>query len=143
MKKTSLPYIVAALGLILVAVGLYLAKEIPNPQGIMKTLPYVLIGVGCGAFGSGTGTAISKRALQNSPELQKKDEINRKDERNIAIANRAKAKAYDVMVFVFGALLLCFALMGVGLPAVLLLIFAYLFVIGSALYFSFKYEKEM
>lgn len=33
-------------------------------------------------------------------------DIVRKDERNIAISNRAKAKAYDLMTYTFGALLL-------------------------------------
>ena len=34
---------------------------------------------------------------------------------NIAISNRAKAKAFDALKFVFGALMVSFALMGIGL----------------------------
>ena len=56
---------------------------------------------------------------------------------------RAKAKAYDMMTFVLGALMLSFALMGVELTAVLLLVFAYLFVHSYAVYYRFKYDKEM
>ncbi|MFK7697603.1 hypothetical protein ACI5FR_32875, partial [Paenibacillus sp. HJGM_3] len=59
------------------------------------------------------------------------------------IANRGKAKAYDMMVFVFGALILALALMGVDLTVVLLLVFAYLFTIGYGTYYRFKYYKEM
>ncbi|HQE70757.1 MAG TPA: hypothetical protein PK071_06530, partial [Atopobiaceae bacterium] len=55
---------------------------------------------------------------------------------------RAKGKAFDMMTFVFGALMLSFALMGVDMIAVLLLVFSYLFVHGSALYYRFKFERK-
>ena len=58
----------------------------------------------------------------------------------MTIANRAKGKAYDMMTFVYGALMVSFALMGVDMIAVLLLVFAYLLVHGFALYYRFRYE---
>ncbi|HYF75143.1 MAG TPA: hypothetical protein VD757_01040, partial [Candidatus Nitrosocosmicus sp.] len=75
--------------------------------------------------------------------IEKQLEIDRHDERNIAIGNRAKAKAYDMMIYVFGALLLAFALMDVDMTALLLLVFAYLFVVGYGIYYRIKYDKEM
>jgi len=143
MKKNSFDGAVALIGLILLAIGLYLVKTLTEPQGIMKALPFACVGIGCGAFGSGFGNVISKRAIKNSPELQKQMEIDKKDERNMAIANRAKAKAYDIMVFVFGALMISFALMGVEVVAVLLLVFSYLVVVGFGVYYRIKFEKEM
>ena len=47
------------------------------------------------------------------------------------------------MTFVFGALMVSFALMGVDLAAVLLLVAAYLFVEGSAVWYRVRFEKEM
>lgn len=47
------------------------------------------------------------------------------------------------MVFVFSALLLVFALMGVEMTALLLLVAAYLLVQGYAVYCRVKLEKEM
>lgn len=47
------------------------------------------------------------------------------------------------MTYVFGALMLSFALMAVDMIAVLLLVFAYLFVQGAAIYYHSKLEKEM
>ena len=70
-------------------------------------------------------------------------EIDKNDERNIAIANQAKAKAYDIMLYVFGALMVAFALMSVDMVAVLLLVAAYLFVVGFFIYYLNKYHKEM
>ena len=129
MNRSVLNYVVTAAGLLLLGVGLYLIKGVSISQEIIA-LPYICIGVGCGAFGHGMGNIMSKRALKNHPDIQRQIEIEKKDERNIAIGSRAKAKAFDIMVFVFGALMVSFAMMGVELVAVLLLVFAYLLVIG-------------
>ncbi len=140
-KKTG--YVIVMIGILLLGSGLYFVKTISNPQGIMLTLPYVCIGIGSGLFGHGMGSILSRRAMQNNPQMRKQMEIEQNDERNIAIANRAKGKAFDMMTFVFGALMISFALMGADLAAVLLLVSAYLFVHGYALYCRCRYEKEM
>ena len=136
-------YIITVIGILMFCTGLILVKTITDPQGFMKALPYIFIGLGCGIFGHGMGNIISRKALKNSPEIQKQLEIDKKDERNVAIRNSAKAKAYDIMIFVFGALMLSYALMGIDTIAVLLLVFAYLFVVTYGLYYRFKYDKEM
>ena len=143
MKKRQYNYVYVFIGLMLLGVGLYLSKSVADPQGIMRALPYVMIGLGCGIFGQGMGDLIQKRALKNSPEILKQQEIEQKDERNVEISTRAKSKAYDMMIFVFGALMVAFALMGVDFVAVLLLVFAYLFVVGYGIYARCKLEKEM
>ena len=143
MKKRQYNYIYVFIGLVLLGVGLYLTKSVANPQGVMRALPYVMIGLGCGIFGQGMGDLIQKRALKNNPEILKQQEIEQKDERNVEISTRAKSKAYDMMVFVFGALMVAFALMGVDFVAVLLLVFAYLFVVGYGVYARCKLEKEI
>ena len=143
MKSKITNHATIIIGLLLLAVGLYLIKTSNDPQGIMRTLPYVCIGIGCGLFGHGMGNVISERAINSYPELKRQLDIEKNDERNVAIANRAKGKAFDMMTFVFGALLLSFALMGIDMVAVLLLVFAYLLVHGFALYLQFKFDKDM
>jgi hypothetical protein len=143
MKKNTMDYIITAIGILLLGSGLYLVKTIPDPQGIMKALPYICVGLGCGIFGHGMGNVLSRKALKNSPEIQKQLEIDKNDERNIAIGNSAKAKAYDMMIFVFGALMLSYALMVTDIMVVLLLVFSYLFIVIYGLYYRFKYNKEM
>lgn len=142
-SKNIVDYISTTIGVILLVAGLFLVKTLVNPQGILRALPYVFVGLGCGAFGHGMGNIISRKALKNSPDVQKQIEIDRNDERNITIANRAKAKAYDMMTFVFAALILAFALIGIDMVAVLLLVFAYLFVEFYGAYYRCKYDKEM
>ena len=143
MKSKITKHATIIIGLLLLAVSLYLIKTRNDPQGIRRTLPYVCIGIGCGLFGHGMGNVISERAINSYPELKRQLDIEKNDERNVAIANRAKGKAFDMMTFVFGALMLSFALMGIDMVAVLLLVFAYLLVHGFALYYRFKFDKEM
>ncbi len=139
MKPKKTDYVLIALGVLLFAGGLILAKVYKGAAA----LPYLCIGVGCGMFGHGMGEVLSVRARRADPEGFRQMDIEKKDERNIALAARAKGKAFDLMTFVFGALLVAFALIGVKIEPLLLLVFAYLFVHGSAVYYRAKLEKEM
>ncbi len=143
MFKKNSGYLSLGLGIILLAVGLVLLKTLSNPQGILLGLPYVCIGFGCGAFGHGLGEIINRRVLKNEPQLQKQLDIEKNDERNIAISNYAKARAFDSMLYIFGALMVAFALMNVDIWAVLLLAVAYLFIVGLFIFYLNKYHKEM
>lgn len=143
MKRTKVEYIIVIGSVLLLILGLYWTKTLTNPQGFMKALPYICIGVGCGFFGHSMGNIISRKALKQDPILQKQIEIDKNDERNITIANQAKAKAYDMMTFVFAALMLSFALMEVDMVILLLFVFAYLFVEIYAVYCRCKYDKIM
>ena len=143
MKKNITNYFTVAFGLLLLCIGLYLSKTILAPQGFMRAFPYVCIGLGCGIFGHGLGDIISRRSLKNHPEIDKQIKIDKLDERNVSIANQAKAKAYDMMIFLFGALILAFALMGIDMIALLLLVFSYLFIVGYGIYYRYKFDKTM
>lgn len=133
----------AVLGFVMLVAGIVLAISLPDTQGIMRTLRYILIGVGSGIFGGSSGHAISSHRLQKDPNLAKQKEVSIKDERNIAISNKAKAKAYDLMMMVYSALILVFALMQVDMYVVLTLVAAYLLVIFSMVFYFNKYNKEM
>lgn len=143
MKKYWVDYSLTIIGILLLGSGLFLIKSISDPQGIMKALPYICVGLGCGIFGHGMGNILGERAMKNNPEIKKQLEIEQNDERNIAIGNAAKAKAYEMMIYVFGALIMSFGLMAVDMVVLLLLVFAYLFVVFYGIYYRFKYDKEM
>lgn len=92
MKTKITEYAVTIIGLLLLAAGLCLLKMNGDPQGIMLALPCVCIGIGCGLFGKGMGNIISERAIRSNPEIQKELEIEKNDERNIAIARGIKGQ---------------------------------------------------
>lgn len=141
--NTSVKYITFIVGLLMLAAGLYFVKTLENPEGIMKTLPYLGIGLGCGLFGHGLGEIVSDRAIASSPDLKRKMDIDQKDERNLTLSYMSKSKAFDIMTYVLGALMLSFALMQVDLTVILLLVFAYLFIHGVAIYQRIKLDKVM
>lgn len=130
-----------------IALGLGLAAMLAGGlllrADLMAPLPYVLLGLGCGALGHGAGELLAGRAVKNCPEAVRELEIAQKDERNILLAERSKAQAFDLMLYVFGALMLAFALMQVELQAILLLVGAYLVVISGWIVFRVRLEKQM
>ena len=143
MNKAARDYAITVIGILLLGAGLYFVKNISDPQGFIKILPYICIGSGCVIFGHGVGNVVSRKAIHTDPDIEKQVEIEKNDERNIAISNKAKAKAYDLMTYVFFALMIAFALMGIEMAALVILVFVYVFVQGYAIYYRSKFDKEM
>ncbi len=139
MKKYC-SVLLTVIGILCIAAGCLLLGRF---VGAAKVLPYVLLGAGCGLFGHGLGNVARRLSLKNHPEIARQQEIEASDERNQAIANMAKARAFDWMSYTFGALLVVFAVMEVDLAALLLLVAVYLFVHGYAIYQSAKLRREM
>lgn len=131
------------LGICLLVLGAILAKMDINLPVIIETLPYILVGIGAGIFGQNLGSVLMIRSFKKDPMLEKKYEIDLKDERNNSIRDRAKAKSYDLMVKVFGVLLLVLALINKDLTIVLLVVFAYVIVVYSNVYYLTRLNKEM
>lgn len=146
MRRKAFTAIGLILGVLLIAAGLImfrLYRAADSGQVVMLAVPGVCLGIGSGLFGRSLSELISCHEMKKDPELRKRVEIEENDERNIAVTRRAKARAYDLMLGVFGALMLCFALMGVPVAAVLLLVGAYLLVTGMCVYWQIKYNEEM
>lgn len=141
--KNAKNYGIVIIGILLLLSGLCLLIIVKQPQGLMTTLPYICLGAGSGALGYGISNIITNKLMQKKPCMKKQMEIDENDERNILLATRAKAKAYDLMTLVFGVLMLLFTLMTVDVIPVLLFVSAYLFVQGYQIYYHYKYNKEM
>ena len=102
-------------GLVLWLSGFWLVRRSGISWETLRVLPYLMIGIGCGLFGYGVGEMVNRRA---------------------------KAKAYDLMTYMMAALLLTFALMGVAMEVVVVLVLAYLAIEFYALYWRQRLEKE-
>lgn len=142
MKKCTM-FLLIGCGLALLLAGLCLIKLTQAASQVQMVVPYCMVGIGCGAFGHGMGEWIGRQAMKNSPDIQREIAIAQKDERNIEISNRAKSKAYDAMVYIFGVLLPTTALLQSDIRVTLLLVLAYLMVIGISIFYRIKYDKEM
>ena len=143
MKKINSSYIPTILGLLVLTMGLCMIKIIDVSESIMNTMSYIFIGLGCTIFGHGIGKICTIRAEKAAPQMAKRNLINKNDERNVAVSNKAKAKAYDIMVYIFAALQIAFGVMGVDLSAIIMLNVAYFSVIGFEIYYFRKLNKEM
>lgn len=141
--KRSTQIALTLLGAGMVGTGIWLIKAVPDLQGVMRALPFLLAGFGSGIFGHGMGEWIARKAAQADPSLARQIEIEQKDERNIMIGNMAKAKAFDMMTYVFGMVMVSFAIMNESLLMVLALLICYLLVQGYAIYCRFRLEKEL
>lgn len=137
------PILLTVLGLIMITAGFILIKTVEEIEGLLELLAYLLVAFGCGIFGHSFGSIIEHKAIKKYPELRKNLEIEAKDERNVSISNKSKAKAYDVMIFTFGGIFFCLALMNVEIKLILMLCVSYLFVVFTAVYYRIKYEKSM
>ncbi len=142
-KESTGHVIMIVVGAILFGTGVVLAILFTEPQGIMKALPFICIGVGLGVLGGGIGGAVGSRLLLKNPSLAKQKEIETKDERNITIANKAKAKAFSYTLILFSALVIFLALVQVEAYIIFVVVGAYLSVILVFICFLTKYHKEM
>lgn len=140
MKNKTKSTVLTLIGLLVLAAGLVTVKMYELGT---QTAPYLCIGLGCGVFGQGLGELLTRRSEKGHPELARQREIEENDERNIALRDKAQAKAYRIMLPVFGALFFAFGLMQVELRVILLLVAAYLYICGCSVYYSVKYRKEM
>ena len=140
MKNKTKSTVLTVIGLLVLAAGLVTVKMYELGT---QTAPYLCIGLGCGVFGQGLGELLTRRSEKGHPELARQREIEENDERNIALRDKAQAKAYRIMLPVFGALFFAFGLMQVELRVILLLVAAYLYICACSVYYSVKYRKEM
>lgn len=143
MKAKKQDYLSTAVGILIFITGIVLLKAVPDPAGMMKALPYLCIGVGCGMLGRGISLIVSQNIMEKHPEIAKQKKIEEQDERNVLLSTTAAAKAYKMATYVFDVLLLSYALMGVDLVPILMLVAGYLFVVGYGIYCRCKLEGKL
>ena len=133
----------ALLGLALVVLGIIGHRHGANTEKAVDAMYYLLIGIGCGVFGHFTGNIIRYFSTKDNEALRRQIEIEKNDERNIAIAEKAKSKAYDLMIYLFAAMLIMCSLMGVDKLQLIIVVAIYLSIQIYALYWRSKFERTM
>ena len=63
--------------------GILMDKNSETSNQVLATIPYLLIGLGCGIFGHFMGNIMKYFSTRNNEELERQIEIEKKDERNI------------------------------------------------------------
>ncbi|MEB3073039.1 hypothetical protein [Parvimonas sp. C2] len=115
---------ITVLGVLLIIFGGYSVKHFELTE-TLEIISYLAIGLGSGLFGSGVGSLIKEFSTLKNPEVAKSIRIEENDERNIAIAQEAKSRAFTLMNFLYGGVFLTFILMKVELKYLLVMISLY------------------
>jgi hypothetical protein len=125
------------LGIVLVAVGLFLPGSMP------KTISGICLGIGSGLAGMSVANLIMASYYKKHPALQKQAVIDAHDERTLAITNKAKARAFDITMRVLIAVAFLYILADAPLWMTLLIVAVYVSGAGIEFYHMAKYNNEM
>ena len=129
--------------LLIAGVALVMIGGLGLRGNALKSVSGVCIGVGAGVFGMSAAQLIMLRVAKKDPAIERKIRIDEKDERNMAIRDRAKAKAFDAMGAILGITMLIYALINAELTVMLLIVGAYILIYAVQIYYLSKYAKQM
>ena len=135
MQKKSMFYIS---GIIISVIMIILSQfvELNSHSGI-------LLGTGAGVFGANIAKLYFISLEKKNPDIIKENEIELKDERNILIRQRAKAKSADIIQWLI--MLIAYLEIFVNAPLWIILLTVGIFVLYNIIqiYYINKFNKEM
>ncbi|HHX69190.1 MAG: hypothetical protein WAO56_04935 [Miniphocaeibacter sp.] len=143
MKKSKKDYILSFIGVLLIVFGLFFYKSTSKLKGLVEILTYILLIFGIGIFGHGMGNILIKYGIKNNPKVEKQSLVALEDERNIKISQLTKAKAFNMAMYLFGAVILLLIFLRVEERAIIILAISYVFINIYSIYNREKIEKEM
>ena len=135
MQKKSMFYITAIIiSVIMIIVSQFV--ELNSHSGI-------LLGTGAGVLGANIAKLYSINLEKKNPDIVKENEIELKDERNILIRQRAKAKSADIIQWLI--MLIAYLEIFVNAPLWIILVTIGIFVLYNIIqiYYINKFNKEM
>ena len=135
MQKKSMFYITAIIiSIIMIIVSQFV--ELNSHSGI-------LLGTGAGVLGANIAKLYFISLEKKNPDIIKENEIELKDERNILIRQRAKAKSADIIQWLI--MLIAYLEIFVNAPLWIILVTIGIFVLYNIIqiYYINKFNKEM
>lgn len=139
MKKNGLTrnLVSLVLGIVVLAIGIFVIND------NLKTVAGLCIGIGAGLMGMNVALLIINLYYKKHPDTKKQSDIESKDERILAITDKAKAKAFDFTVKILIIVPFLLILADSSLWMVLATVALYLFGFGVQIYYTIRYSKEM
>ena len=135
MQKKSMFYITAIIiSIIMIIISQFV--ELNSHSGI-------LLGTGAGVLGANIAKLYSINLEKKNPDIVKENEIELKDERNILIRQRAKAKSADIIQWLI--MLIAYLEIFVNAPLWIILVTIGMFVLYNIIqiYYINKFNNEM
>ncbi|MBD8946184.1 MAG: hypothetical protein EGR97_02510 [Clostridiales bacterium] len=138
MKNKALNILLCVCGILIALVSAFVLKgQVP------KQLSGVLISIGAGLFGMTASNLFLIRYNSRHPEESRRADIESRDERTIAIRNRAKAMSADIIQWCIIALAAVSIVMDAQLWVTLVIVGVFLLKNVLEVILMIKYEKEM
>ena len=135
MQKKSMFYVMAiTISVIMIILSQFV--ELNSHSGI-------LLGTGAGVIGASIAKLYSINLEKKNPDMIKENEIELKDERNILILQRAKAKSADITQWLI--MIIAYLEIFVNAPLWIILLTVGIFVLYNIIqiYYINKFNKEM
>ena len=135
MQKKSMFYVMAiTISVIMIILSQFV--ELNSHSGI-------LLGTGAGVIGASIAKLYSINLEKKNPDIVKKNEIELKDERNILIRQRAKAKSEDIIQWLI--MVIAYLTILVNAPLWITLLTVGIFVLYNIIqiYYINKFNNEM
>lgn len=135
MKKKSIFYI---MGVVVSTLMIILSQfvELNSHAGI-------LLGTGAGVIGASIARLYFIRLEKKNPDIIKQNEIELKDERNVLIREKAKAKSADIMQWLIMIIAYITIFVNAPLWMTLLAIGIFVLYIIIQIYYINKFNKEI
>lgn len=139
MKQNKITNIIflTLLGVILLAAGIFVFSK------TSKTLTGLCIGIGSGLIAMNLANLTINFYYKKHPDQKKQSDIESKDERNISINMKAKAKAFDITIKALMLVPFLLILADSPLWMTLTAVGIYLFGFCVQIYYTVQYNKEM
>lgn len=136
-RKTSINIFTMVLGICLIGINFYFKGE------GFRSLAGVCLGTGAGLFGMSISNILMRRYELRNPDIAKQNAISLKDERNIIIRNRAKAKAGDITQWLIMGIAYITILIDAPLWVTLAVVSVFVVYNVLGLFYMSQFEKEM
>lgn len=145
MKQSKAKNIVLLmlLGIVLVAAGIIGSFVFEKTSRTVTGAIGLCTGVGAGLISMNVAALIIRLYYKKHPDIKKQSDIDLKDERNISINMKAKAKAFDITIKTLIIIPFLLILTNSPLWMILAAIGIYLFGFSVQIYYMIRYNKEM
>ena len=139
MTKKAVVYTgLVILGLAMVLVSIFVFGD-AEPRAVFG----MMIGVGAGLFGMSVSGLAGIRYEKTHPDMVRQSRIEQKDERNVTIRDKAKARSGDIVQWLIIAMAYVMILIDAPLWVTLAQVLVFLAYRVLGIFYAHRYQKEM
>ena len=135
--------VLVIVGVFLVLASMFVFFFVKGENFTYTVISFSIFGGGFGLLGDGLGRLNMARIAKKDPEKMKEFNIEKNDERNISIDEKARAKAFSLMIYLFSIVLVVLAIMRIDIKALFIVLAAYMIVLMYCLIIKLKLYREM